>query len=269
MKITTSAYNNVVKTLGSKKAEQGGIGMGKDGVITDFIHDKFAKTTGGTYSLNVPFLNPKIKEYRKQGKKLMMIIHSHPFGYGVLSSQDRKYFKSQFKNFEDLDKMYTPIVFSAKDGEFHFHTYAMYKDGTVKQEELEIVPDNYHYYLTKKVEVAKKEVVKEKQEQLKTEVIKTEKEVTINFHNEVTQKGELEPVVIYVEREKEVEEKQKLEKEEIEVIKNEETIDKTDIEIPVLKYVYHGLLIAFIVFVFLMILFLSPSIYNYIKTLLN
>ena len=264
-KITTSAKMEIIKKVGSKPAEQGGVLMGKDGIITDFIHDKHAKTSRGTYELNIQYLNPLIKKLVAQGKEFLGILHSHPSGYAQLSSQDRTYFKSQFKNFPDLDKMFTPIVFSAKDGEFHFFPYIFHKSGKIEEVRLEILPDNYEEYLTKKVEVVEKKVIQEKQEQLKTEVIKTEKEVTINFHNEVTQKGELEPVVIFVEREKEVEEKQEEVTEKIIEVVEEEI----PLETPILKYIYHGFLIGLLLFVFVMLIFLSPNIHNYFTNLLN
>jgi proteasome lid subunit RPN8/RPN11 len=271
MKITTSAFNTIVKTLGSITAEQGGIGVGKDGIVTDFIHDVHARTTGGTYELNTPYLNPKLKEFDKQNKELLAIIHSHPNGYSKLSPQDRKYFKSQFKNFPDLEKLYTSIIFSAKDGEFHFYPYAMYRDGTVKEEKLEIVPDNYMEFLTKKTIVEKKEQVeipaKKETVHTQTEVIKTEKEVVINFHNSVTQKGRLDPVTIFSDDDKKMEkEEEKLEKESVveEVIITENPLEKT-----LFNKIYHGFFMALLLYVFVMLLFLSPEIYQFFTNLLN
>jgi proteasome lid subunit RPN8/RPN11 len=270
MKITTSAFNTIVKTLGSITAEQGGIGVGKDGIVTDFIHDVHARTTGGTYELNTPYLNPKLKEFDKQNKELLAIIHSHPNGYSKLSPQDRRYFKSQFKNFPDLEKLYTSIIFSAKDGEFHFYPYAMYRDGTVKEEVLEILPDNYLEFLAKKPNKVEKAVeipAKKETVHTQTEVIKTEKEVVINFHNTVTQKGRLEPITIFAEIEEEKTEKESI----IEEIIKEEVIEN---EVQPLKrtlfnQIYHGFLMSFLLFIFVMMLFLSPSIFQFFTNLLN
>lgn len=146
LQITTDAYQGIVTKIGSGVPEKGGILMGKDGIITDFIFDKNAHTTGSTYSLNVAYLNPLIKELKQQGKQLLGIIHSHPYGCFELSNPDKEYFMSQFKNFPDLDFMYTPIVFSAKQDEFQFFPYVFYKNGTVKNAELEILPNDYKQY---------------------------------------------------------------------------------------------------------------------------
>lgn len=147
LKITTDAYQNIVKKIGSQEVEKGGVLIGENGIITDFIYDKEANTTGSTYSLNVAYLNPIIKELKKEGKQLMGIIHSHPNGCSELSYPDREYFLSQFKNFPSLDFMYTPIIYSAKQDEFAFFPYVFYKDGTVETAELEILPNNYKEYL--------------------------------------------------------------------------------------------------------------------------
>lgn len=149
LRITTDAYQSIVKKIGSGIPEKGGILLGKDGVITDFVFDENAETTGSTYSLNVAYLNPIIKEKKQKGKQLLGIIHSHPFGCSELSNPDKAYFQSQFKNFPDLDFLFTPIVFSAKQGEFEFFSYAIYKDGTVETAELEVLPNDYEKYIQK------------------------------------------------------------------------------------------------------------------------
>jgi proteasome lid subunit RPN8/RPN11 len=165
LKITTDAYQNIVRKIGSGIPEKGGILMGKDGIITDFIFDENAHTTGSTYSLNVAYLNPLIKELKKEGKQLIGIIHSHPYGCSELSNPDKEYFMSQFKNFPDLDFMYTPIVFSAKQDEFAFFPYVFHKDGTVETAELEILPNDYEQY-TRKSEEPNPDTVTQRQEVL-------------------------------------------------------------------------------------------------------
>ena len=155
-KITTSAYQEIVKKIGSQEPEKGGILMGKDGVVTDFIFDKAAATTRSTYTLNVAYLNPIIKELKQQGKELLGVIHSHPNGYSNLSEPDREYFSSQFKNFPNLEYMYTPIVFSAKQDEFEIFPYVFHKNGKIEIAELEIVPNDYGQYVSKQPQKPKK-----------------------------------------------------------------------------------------------------------------
>lgn len=176
LQITTDAYQCIIKKIGSGIPEKGGILMGKDGIITDFIFDENAHTTGSTYSLNVTYLNPIIKELKKEGKQLLGILHSHPYGAFELSNPDKEYFLSQFKNFPDLDFMYTPIVFSAKQDEFAFFPYVFHKDGTVETAELEILPNDYEKY-TRKVEESNHDTIAQRQEVLI--VIKQEAPATI------------------------------------------------------------------------------------------
>ena len=164
-KIITSAYQEIVKKIGSQEPEKGGILMGKNGVVTDFIFDKAAATTRSTYTLNVAYLNPMIKELKQQGKELLGIIHSHPNGYSKLSDPDREYFSSQFKNFPNLEFMLTPIVFSAKIDEFEIFPYVFHKNGNIEKAELEIVPNDYNQY-----------VLEEKQKKSKKPDAKTVKE---------------------------------------------------------------------------------------------
>lgn len=152
LKITTDAYQSIVKKIGSGIPEKGGILLGKDGIITDFVFDENAETTGSTYSLNVAYLNPIIIEKKQEGKQLLGIIHSHPFGCSSLSEPDKQYFLNQFKNFPDLEFLYTPIVFSAKQGEFEFFPHVFHKDGTVETAELEILPNDFEQYLEQAVE---------------------------------------------------------------------------------------------------------------------
>ncbi|MCQ4141607.1 Mov34/MPN/PAD-1 family protein [Chryseobacterium sp. EO14] len=146
-RITTEAYQNIIRKIGSQEPEKGGILMGKDGIVTDFIFDKEASTTRTTYSLNVAYLNPIIKELKLQGKQLMGIIHSHPNGYSKLSDPDRNYFSGQFENFPGMEFMYTPIVFSAKQDEFEIFPYLFHKNGTIEKAELEVVPNEYERYI--------------------------------------------------------------------------------------------------------------------------
>lgn len=190
LQITTDAYQSIVTKIGSGIPEKGGILMGKDGIITNFIYDENAHTTGSTYSLNVGFLNPIIKEVKKEGKQLLGILHSHPYGAFELSNPDKEYFMSQFKNFPDLDFMYTPIVFSAKQEEFAFFPYVFRKDGTVETAELEILPNDYEQY-TRNVEEPNPDTVTQRQEVLI--VIKQETQAPAP---ERERQPELEPLLL-------------------------------------------------------------------------
>jgi len=177
LRITTSAYQDIIRKIGSGIPEKGGLLMGKDGIVTDFIFDQNANTTSTTYELNIGYLNPLIKLYKRQGYSLLGIVHSHPHGCKELSPQDKDYFKSQFSNFPALDRLYTPIVFSAKQNEFEFFPYIMQKDGTVKIAELEIIPNNYKKFVSKSNKPSKpnKQTIAIRKELLKNVKVHLEK----------------------------------------------------------------------------------------------
>ena len=243
LRITTSAFIQIVKTLGSLPAEKGGVLMGnEDGTITDFIFDKHANTTRGTYELNIPYLNPKIKELENQGKKFLGIIHTHPNGCASLSAQDKKYFKSQFKNFEGLDTIYTPIVFSANDGIFHFHAYIFHSTGEVEETKLEIVPDDYQKYVTS----TKEDALVEKAVTLpKVTEITSDNSITVTV--QMPSIATPQPTVIIVRQ--------------------------AEAQMPFAKKVsfgqmYHIFLIALSAFALAFIVTLLPVLYQFIKTLL-
>ena len=166
--ITTDAYQNIIKKIGSKVPEQGGVLLGKNGVITNFIYDEFAETSVSTYALNVTYLNPIITEFKNEGKELLGIIHSHPYGCRKLSRQDQEYFAGVLNKAKDVDYLFTPIVFSAKQEEFHIFPYVFYKDGNVEELELEIVPNDYEDYIQKdeKIENPDSNIVEERKQLL-------------------------------------------------------------------------------------------------------
>lgn len=147
MKITTSAYTEMLQTVGSRPAESGGLlfGSRKDWVVTRFLYDKNAKTTQSSYSFNVSYLNPMIDKLSEEGLQLLGFFHSHPHGYKQLSQPDINYFKKQFGNIP-VDRFLVPLMFPATDGTYDFIPYVFHKDGTVEQTQLELLPDDYHRY---------------------------------------------------------------------------------------------------------------------------
>ncbi|GAB1345659.1 hypothetical protein MASR1M29_21700 [Cloacibacterium normanense] len=175
-RITTNAYQQIVKTLGSKIPEQGGILIGKDGVITDFVHDEFAETSSSTYSLNISYLNPIIKKFKEDNKELLGVIHSHPYACRKLSRQDQEYFAGVLDKAKDVDYLFTPIVFSAKQEEFHIFPYVFYKDGSIQELELEIVPNDYDKYIEKDEKIEKPD----------PNVVEERKQLLVAIHQNVT-----------------------------------------------------------------------------------
>ncbi|WP_396602071.1 Mov34/MPN/PAD-1 family protein [Algibacter sp. R77976] len=148
MKITTSAYTEMLKTVGSRPAESGGLlfGSRKDWVVTKFLYDKNAKTTKSSYSFNVGYLNPMMDTLAEEGLQLLGFFHSHPQGYKQLSEPDKMYFEKQFNNIP-VDKFLVPLMFPATDGTYDFVPYVFHKDGRVEKTTLELLPDDYTNYL--------------------------------------------------------------------------------------------------------------------------
>ena len=155
IQITTSAYHEMLRNVGSITAEAGGLlfGTTDDYVVQKFIYDKDAVTTRTTYSFNAPFLNSKIDELRREGLEPVGFFHSHPPFAQQLSNPDKMYFKSQFKNFPNHDRFIVPLMFPAVDGQYDFIPYLIYKNGRVEKATLELLPDNYQIYIERPPEL--------------------------------------------------------------------------------------------------------------------
>ena len=163
MKITSSAYADMVNYIGSRPAESGGafFGYEEDNVIRHFVADINAKTTLASYTMDTPFLNQKIKaEWERRRRSLLGIVHAHPYGHPNLSNPDKRYFEDLLKHMSRV-KFYTPIIFTIPDGGLKVFPYVYEKgSSTPIAVELEIVSDNY------KVEKA---VTAQKETKVKTE----------------------------------------------------------------------------------------------------
>ncbi|MEM7085232.1 MAG: Mov34/MPN/PAD-1 family protein [Bacteroidota bacterium] len=159
-RIATSAYQEMLKTVGSQPAEAGGLlfGSREDWVITKFLYDKNAHTTRTTYSFDVGYLNPMIEKLGKEGLELLGFFHSHPTHYTELSNADREYFQRQFKNIP-VNKFLTPLMFPAIDGTYDFIPYVFHKDGRVERTELDILPDDYTTHMVHNMDVEFSEYV--------------------------------------------------------------------------------------------------------------
>lgn len=146
--ITTSAYHQMLTTVGSIGAEAGGLlfGTSDDYVVQQFVYDKDALTTRSTYTFNAPYLNTMIDKMRVRGLELLGFFHSHPPGATQLSMPDRNYFKSQFRNFPHLDYFIVPLMFPATDGAYNFIPFVINPEGKVVETKLELLPDDYKLY---------------------------------------------------------------------------------------------------------------------------
>jgi proteasome lid subunit RPN8/RPN11 len=146
MKILESAYNEIISTIGSRPAESGGLLFGKedDMVVRKFVFDKHAHTTRSTYTFNTEFLNPEIKRiWNEEGLSCIGFIHSHPHGFGRLSSPDIEYFLSMFECMPRKHYI-TPIVFTVPDGGFKLNAHILPNQSreTINVD-IEVLPDDY------------------------------------------------------------------------------------------------------------------------------
>jgi len=146
MQILESAYNEIISTIGSRPAESGGLLFGKeeDMIVRKFVFDKHAQTTRSTYTFNLEFLNPEIKRlWNDEGLSCIGFIHSHPHGYGRLSSPDVEYFHSMFESMPRKHYI-TPIVFTVPDGGFKLNAHIMPdKSRETINADVEVLPDDY------------------------------------------------------------------------------------------------------------------------------
>lgn len=147
MKITTSAYTEMLRTVGSRPAESGGLlfGSREDWVVTRFLYDRNARTTQSSYTFDVGYLNPMMDTLADEGLQLLGFFHSHPQGHRELSQPDTAYFQRQFSNIP-VDRFLVPLMFPATDGTYDFIPYTFHKDGTIERTRLELLPDDYTAY---------------------------------------------------------------------------------------------------------------------------
>ena len=146
MQFTESAFYDIINTIGSRKAESGGLLFGneEDFVVRKFVFDRGAKTTAASYTFNIGFLNPEIKRlWEEEGLSCLGFIHSHPFGYSRPSPPDMYYFTDMFQ-YMPREQYLVPIVFTVPDGGFKINAHILpngAKETTLG--DIEILPDNY------------------------------------------------------------------------------------------------------------------------------
>lgn len=141
LRMTNEVYNNIKKTVGNMKPEQGGIlGIRNDSDIIDcFVHDKSAIVGYAEYNPNVKFLNDVINnDWSQNNIDFCGFVHSHPSQSNSLSCADIEYAKRIMKEF-DLVYLYMPLVNSSADGKFKIHGFFVFKDGHVEKTRVEIV----------------------------------------------------------------------------------------------------------------------------------
>jgi hypothetical protein len=150
MKFTQQAYRDIENTVGTKRAETGGIllGLRDDYIVTKFIFDHKGSTSRCGYDPDVAFINGRIKEeWDKNGLELLGFIHSHPPGVTRLSGDwgngygDIGYLKAIFRAIPALDQFLVPIVFSTADTrsrEMQIRPYIAFRGAEENYQEAEV-----------------------------------------------------------------------------------------------------------------------------------
>lgn len=109
--ITAEVYDQIKRTIGTRKPEQGGILGSSDGVHIDYYYfDKTADRTSASYTMDAKALNEVIHGWNDNGIQLVGIIHSHPQGCTKPSYGDMETARHIIETIDVKGKFFTPIV---------------------------------------------------------------------------------------------------------------------------------------------------------------
>lgn len=131
--LTPAVFTQIKETIGSRKAETGGIlgGNRKTGEVTHFCFDAVPQERSGVaYTPNNAILNKVIKsEWKPQGIEFLGSVHSHPPSYHHPSPGDETYARRILDAME-LPYLLVPIVITIADtGAFSLLPFAAVRDG--------------------------------------------------------------------------------------------------------------------------------------------
>lgn len=156
MQFVREAYDDLINSVGSRKAETGGILLGSrdDFVVRKFIFDPYGSGSSAAYDPDVNYLNKVIKEEGEKNQLFLIgFAHSHPRSVNRLSGDwgnntgDLGYIKAIFKAIEGLDKFLVPIIFPAVNGknlEIFPYVAERGKEEAYEKYELEILDKDDH-----------------------------------------------------------------------------------------------------------------------------
>lgn len=94
-RFTPHVLNEICETIGRLPAETGGIlgCRGASRTIDHYYFDRFAHTTGSTYSPDTATFNNVIAKWNDSGVRSVGFVHSHPKGHIAPSAEDMGYAK--------------------------------------------------------------------------------------------------------------------------------------------------------------------------------
>ncbi len=139
--MTAEVYDQIRRTIGTRKPEQGGILGSSDGVhIDNYYFDKTADRTAASYTMDAKALNEVIHEWNDNGIQLVGIIHSHPQGYTKPSLGDMETARHIIETIDVKGKFFTPIVqVSPKlNGDIKIYSYTFEQTVEMKDQPLTI-----------------------------------------------------------------------------------------------------------------------------------
>ena len=139
--ITAEVYDQIKKTIGTRKPEQGGILGSSDGIHIDhYYFDKTADRTSASYTMDAKALNEVIHEWNDNGIQLVGLIHSHPQGCTKPSYGDMETARHIIETIDVKGKFFTPIVqVSPKlNGDIKIYPYTFEQTVELKEQPLTI-----------------------------------------------------------------------------------------------------------------------------------
>jgi proteasome lid subunit RPN8/RPN11 len=118
MKWTQSVYQQVMREIGSKPPELGGILLGPTGetLATHFVFDETGRGSTASWTFGHNRINEILRQYVPLKLDMKGFVHSHPSGVTSLSAQDVDDFRKPFANTknEDLAEVWAPIVVGSR-----------------------------------------------------------------------------------------------------------------------------------------------------------
>jgi len=127
MRWTQSVYQQIMREIGSKPPELGGILLGPAGELlaTHFVFDETGRGSSVAWTYGHNRINEILRQYVPLKLDMKGFVHSHPSGVTSLSSQDVNDFRKPFANAknEDLAEVWAPIVVDGR-----VLPYLLYRD---------------------------------------------------------------------------------------------------------------------------------------------
>ena len=142
LKILSSVWEEIYKTLGTFPPEQGGILGGTFDTVTKFYFDSDAKRDSAHYYPSAKQLNDVLKDWYQEGTQFLGIIHSHQFGDMRLSPRDIAVAREIIgKNSSLCEHLFFPIISSEFDSKAFSGTVYRISPDRVDQEMIYIIKD--------------------------------------------------------------------------------------------------------------------------------